>query len=234
MPGAREIAAADVRFLAPVPRPGKLVCIGLNYRAHAAEGGFAVPDYPAMFLRTTTSLAAPGAPLILPACSEQLDWEAELAVVIGRTATDVRDNPLDYVAGYCCFNDGSIRDYQRKTTQWTAGKNFDQTGTFGADLVTPDELPAGASGLRITARLNGEIMQDSNTGDLIFDVATLITTISQAMTLEPGDVIATGTPAGVGHARKPPVWMRVGDTIEIEIEGIGRATNRIARRASGL
>ena len=127
-----EIAAADIRFLAPVPRPGKLVCIGLNYRAHAAEGGFAVPDYPAMFLRTTTSLAAPGAPLILPDCSEQLDWEAELAVVIGRTATDVRDNPLDYVAGYCCFNDGSIRDYQRKTTQWTAGKNFDQTGAFNS------------------------------------------------------------------------------------------------------
>lgn len=230
-PAGKEIAVSEVELLAPVPRPGKVICIGLNYRAHAAEGGNEVPDYPSIFLRGATSLVGPAAPIILPACSDKLDYEAELAVVIGKTATNVRDNPLDYVAGYTCFNDATIRDYQRKTTQWTVGKNFDQTGGFSADLVTPDELPAGAAGLRIQARLNGEIMQDSNTGDLIFDVATLITTLSEAMTLEPGDVIATGTPSGVGYARKPPVFMREGDRIEIEIERIGTLANTVARRA---
>ncbi len=231
-PAGEEVALNGLDLLAPIPQPGKIICIGLNYRAHAEEGGFAVPDYPAVFLRVNTSMVGPDAPIILPECSEQFDYEAELGVVIGRTATNVRENPLDYVAGYCCFNDGSIRDYQRKTSQWTMGKNFDQTGAVGADLVTADALPRGASGLRITSRLNGNIMQDSNTADLIFDVATLITVLSEAMTLEPGDIIATGTPSGVGHARKPPVWMREGDEIEVEIEGIGRVTNRIARRAA--
>jgi acylpyruvate hydrolase len=230
-PAGEEVAPSQVTLLAPVPRPGKVICIGLNYRAHAAEGGNEIPDYPAVFLRGPTSLGGPAVPIILPACSDKLDYEAELAVVIGKTAINVRENPLDYVAGYCCFNDGTIRDYQRKTTQWTVGKNFDQTGGFSADLVTPDALPAGAAGLRIQARLNGEIMQDSNTGDLIFDVATLITTLSEAMTLEPGDVIATGTPSGVGYARKPPVFMREGDVIEIEIDQIGTLTNTVARRA---
>lgn len=225
-----EVALADVALLAPVPRPGKVICIGLNYRAHAAEGGNAVPDYPSVFLRGATSLICPADPIILPACSDKLDFEAELGVVIGKTATNVRENPLDYVAGYCCFNDATIRDYQRKTSQWTVGKNFDGTGAFSAELVTPDELPQGAAGLRITARLNGEIMQDSNTADMIFDTATLITTLSEAMTLEPGDVIATGTPAGVGYARTPPVFMREGDRIEIEIERIGNAANVVARR----
>ncbi len=229
-PGAL-VAVSEVTLLAPVPRPGKVICIGLNYRAHAAEGGFEAPDYPSIFLRGATSLTGPAAPIILPACSDKLDFEAELAIVIGKTATNVRDNPLDYVAGYCCFNDATIRDYQRKTTQWTVGKNFDQTGAMSADLVTTDELPAGASGLRIQARLNGEIMQDSNTGDLIFDVATLIQTLSEAMTLEPGDIIATGTPSGVGYARKPPVFMREGDVIEVEIDQIGTLSSTIARRA---
>ena len=226
-----QIAVSDVGLLAPVPRPGKVICIGLNYRAHAEEGGNALPDYPAVFLRGATSLTGPDAPIILPECSDKLDFEAELAVVIGRTATNVSESPLDYVAGYCCFNDGTIRDYQRKTTQWTVGKNFDETGTFSAELVTPDELPAGASGLRLQSRLNGKIMQDSNTSDLIFDVATLITTLSEAMTLEPGDVIATGTPAGVGYARTPPIFMREGDRIEVEIERIGTAANVVSRRA---
>ena len=227
-----DIAVSEVSLLAPVPRPGKVICIGLNYRAHAEEGGNALPDYPAVFLRGATSLIGPDAPIILPECSDKLDFEAELAVVIGKTATNVRENPLDYIAGYCCFNDGTIRDYQRKTTQWTVGKNFDATGAFSAELVTPDGLPAGASGLRLQSRLNGKIMQDSNTSDLIFDVATLITTLSEAMTLEPGDVIATGTPAGVGYARTPPVFMREGDRIEVEIESVGNASNLIARRGA--
>lgn len=226
-----EIAVVDVKRLAPVPHPGKIICIGLNYRAHAIEGGNSIPDYPAVFLRGSTSLADPDAAMILPECSDQLDYEAELAFVIGRTATDVSaESALDHVAGYSCFNDGSVRNYQRKSTQWTMGKNFDATGGFGPELVTPDELPAGASGLRLVSRLNGEVMQDSNTADMIFDVATLIAILSEAMTLEPGDVIATGTPSGVGYARTPPVFMRAGDRIEVEIDKIGTVANIIARR----
>ena len=230
-PAGEEIALSDVRLLAPVPNPGKMICIGLNYRAHAIEGGNPIPDYPAVFLRTTTSLTGPDAEIILPECSDKLDYEAELAVVIGKTATNVSAaDALNYVAGYACFNDGSVRDYQRKSTQWTMGKNFDRTGGFGPELVTPDELPAGGSGLRIVARLNGEIMQDSDTADMIFDVPTLIATLSEAMTLEPGDVIATGTPSGVGYARKPPVFLREGDRIEVEIDKIGTVANVVARR----
>jgi len=226
-----HVALADVELLPPVPHPGKIICIGLNYRAHAIEGGNAIPDYPAVFLRVPSSLTAPGGIIIYPEISDKLDYEAELAVVIGRTARSVsKADALDYVAGYSCFNDGSVRDYQRKSTQWTMGKNFDGTGGFGPDLVTPDELPAGAAGLRLVARLNNETMQDSTTGDMIFDVATLIATLSEAMTLEPGDVIATGTPSGVGYARKPPVFMRPGDVCEIEIERIGILTNTIAAR----
>jgi acylpyruvate hydrolase len=227
---SEEVLLSEVSLLAPVPRPGKVVCIGLNYQAHAEEGGNPIPSYPAVFLRGATSLVGPGGPILLPQCSNKLDFEAELAVIIGRTATNVREDPLDYVAGYCCFNDGTIRDYQRKSTQWTVGKNFDLTGAFSAELVTPDELPEGASGLRISSRLNGETMQDANTAHMIFDVASLIRILSEAMTLEPGDVIATGTPAGVGYARNPPVYLREDDQIEVEIEGIGRATNVVARQ----
>jgi acylpyruvate hydrolase len=227
------VALCELKLLPPVPRPGKIICIGLNYRAHAIEGGNAIPDYPAVFMRCGTSIMASGADLIYPECSDKLDYEAELAVVIGKTATAVSAaDALDYVAGYSCFNDGSVRDYQRKSTQWTMGKNFDGTGGFGPELVTPDELPAGASGLRLISRLNGEIMQDSNTSDMIFDVASLIATVSEGMTLEPGDVIATGTPSGVGYARTPPVFMKPGDVIEIEIEKIGLLTNTIARRGA--
>ena len=227
-----EVSISGVELLCPVPRPGKIICIGLNYRAHALEGGFPIPDYPAVFMRGPTSLLAPGGAMIYPECSEQLDFEAELAVVIGKTATNVSvADALDYVAGYSCFNDGSVRNYQRKSTQWTMGKNFDATGGFGPELVTPDELPAGASGLRLVSRLNGQIMQDSNTSDMIFDVANLIAILSEGMTLEPGDVIAAGTPSGVGYARTPPVFMKPGDICEIEIEGIGILSNTIARRA---
>ena len=227
------VALADVELLPPVPNPGKIICVGLNYRAHAIEGGNSIPDYPAVFLRCTTSLAAPGGAMLYPECSDKLDYEAELAVIIGKTARNVAvAHSLNHVAGYSCFNDGSVRDYQRKSTQWTMGKNFDGTGGFGPELVTPDELPAGASGLRLVARLNGKVMQDTDTADMIFDVATLVATLSEAMTLEPGDVIATGTPSGVGYARTPPVFMRPGDTIEIEIEGIGTLTNVVALRAA--
>ena len=226
-----DIARFDVILLPPVPRPGKTICIGLNYRAHAVEGGNPIPDYPAVFMRGATSLTGPDAEMIYPECSDKFDYEAELAVIIGKTAANVGAGALDHVAGYSCFNDGSVRDYQRKSSQWTMGKNFDATGGFGPELVTSDELPAGASGLRIVSRLNGEIMQDGNTADMIFDVASLIATLSEAMTLEPGDVIATGTPSGVGYARNPPVFMRPGDRTEIEIESIGTLVNTVARRA---
>ena len=226
-----EIALSEVRLLAPVLRPGKVICIGLNYRDHSKECGNPIPDYPAVFLRGATSLMGPDEAMVYPECSDKLDYEAELAIIIGRTATNVGADALNYIAGYSCFNDGSVRDYQRKSTQWTMGKNFDRTGGFGPELVTPDELPPGASGLKIVARLNGKTMQESNTGDMIFDVAALVATLSEAMTLEPGDVVATGTPSGVGYARNPPAFLRPGDRIEVEIETIGTLVNTVGRRA---
>ena len=220
--------AEEVTLLPPVPRPGKVICIGLNYVDHAKEGGNPIPDYPAVFLRALTSVVGPGAPIVRPPCSDKLDFEAELAVVIGRPASRVSErDALSHVAGYTCFNDGSVRDYQRKSTQWTMGKNFDATGALGPEVVTPDELPEGARGLRVVSRLNGQTMQDGNTADMIFSIPRLIEILSEVMTLEPGDVIATGTPAGVGYARKPPVFMRPGDVCEIDIEGIGTLRNPI-------
>ena len=227
---ARDLASLPL--LMPLARPGKLVCLGLNYHDHAAEGGHKAPEYPAFFLRATTSLLAPGAPLVRPRCSDKLDYEAELAVVIGRTARHRSlDDALECVGGYSIFNDGSLRDYQRRSSQWTIGKNFDATGPLGPWLVTPDELPPGAAGLRIQSRLNDHVMQDANTSLMITSVAQAIVLLSECMTLEIGDVIAMGTPAGVGYARKPPVFMRAGDTIEIEIEGIGILSNPIEDEA---
>ena len=220
---------SGVRFLSVVPRPGKVVCLGLNYADHAKEGGHARPEYPSFFLRGTTSMTAHQQPIIRPKASTKLDYEAELAVVIGKKARHLtKANALDCVAGYTCCNDGSIRDYQRKTNQWTIGKNFDQTAPLGPWLVTPDELPPGAAGLRIQSRLNGKVMQDANTKDFLWDVVEALVIMTECMTLEPGDVIITGTPAGVGYARTPPVWMAPGDTCEIEIEGIGILSNPIA------
>ncbi len=219
---------AGTQFLPIVPQPGKVVCLGLNYAEHAREGGFTVPDYPALFLRVRSSLVAHGEPIIRPLASDKLDYEAELAVVIGRTGKHLSAaNALDHVAGYTTFNDASVRDYQRRTAQWTPGKNFDATGALGPILVTPDELPAGASGLHIESRLNGIVMQSSTTADMIFNVPRTLEILSEVMTLEPGDIIAMGTPPGVGHARTPPVFMRDGDICEIEIEGIGILRNAV-------
>jgi 2-keto-4-pentenoate hydratase/2-oxohepta-3-ene-1,7-dioic acid hydratase in catechol pathway len=223
MPGGK------LRYLPLVPRPSKIVCMGLNYADHAAEGGNARPEYPSFFMRGPSSLVAHDEPIIRPKASPHLDYEAELAVVVGQPARHLTAaNALSCVAGYACFNDGSIRDYQRKTSQWTIGKNFDQTGGFGPHLVTPDELPAGCAGLRIQSRLNGKVMQDANTAVFLWNVIESLVIISECMSLEPGDVIITGTPAGVGYARKPPVWMQPGDVCEIEIEGIGVLRNPIA------
>ena len=219
---------AAVELLPCVPQPGKIVCLGVNYIDHAKEGGNTVGDYPALFLRCNSSLLAHGAPLRVPSISSKLDYEAELAVVIGRRARFVTEaDALAHVFGYACFNDATLRDYQRKTTQWTIGKNFDATGGFGPCLVTADELPPGCVGLHIESRLNGQVMQSASTADMVFGVARTIALLSECMTLEPGDVIVTGTPAGVGYARTPPVWMKAGDTIEIEIEGVGLLSNRV-------
>ncbi len=227
-PVAAMKALGSLELALPIANPGKIVCLGLNYADHAAEGGHARPDYPSFFLRCASSLVAHGAPIVRPLCSEQLDYEAELVAVIGRRARHVKArDALAYVAGYACFNDASIRNYQRRTAQWTIGKNFDGTGAFGPVFVTADELPPGAGGLRITARLNGKVMQDANTDDMLFPVAETIELLTECMTLEPGDLLVMGTPAGVGHARKPPVWMKAGDTVEIEIEQVGLLRNPI-------
>lgn len=226
---AATVALASVQQLPCIPNPGKIICLGVNYVDHAKEGGNTVADYPAVFLRCATSLLAHGAPMKVPSISSKLDYEAEFALVISRTTRFVsEEQALDYVFGYACFNDGSVRDYQRKTTQWTVGKNFDGTGAFGPWLVSADQVPAGAKGLRIQSRLNGKIMQDASTDDMVFDVARTISLMSHAMTLEAGDVIVMGTPAGVGYARTPPVFMAAGDTIEIEVEGMGVLSNPIA------
>jgi 2-keto-4-pentenoate hydratase/2-oxohepta-3-ene-1,7-dioic acid hydratase in catechol pathway len=218
----------SLALLPCVPRPGKIVCLGVNYVDHAKEGGNAVADYPALFMRCATSLLAHGAPLRVPAVSSKLDYEAELAVVIGRSTRFASEtDALQAVFGYACFNDATLRDYQRRTSQWTIGKNFDATGGFGPCLVTADELPAGGVGLHIESRLNGQVMQSANTSDMVFGVARTLSLLSECMTLEPGDVVVMGTPGGVGYARTPPVWMKAGDTIEIEIEGIGVLRNPV-------
>lgn len=225
---AQAVPLASVTLLPCVPRPGKVVCLGVNYVDHAKEGGNTVGEYPAIFLRCATSLLAHGVPLQLPAVSDKLDFEAELAVVIGKRTRFVSEaDALGAVFAYACFNDATLRDYQRKTTQWTIGKNFDATGSFGPCLVTPDELPAGCTGLRIESRLNGQVMQSANTQDMVFGVARTIALLSQSLTLEPGDVLVMGTPGGVGYARTPPVWMKAGDLIEIEIDGIGILSNQV-------
>jgi acylpyruvate hydrolase len=227
---APRLPLASLQLSPIIPEPGKIICLGLNYFDHAKEGGRDKPDYPWFFLRSASSLLAPNADAVLPKVSERFDYEAELAVVIGKTVKHATmENALDCVFGYSCFNDISVRDYQKKTPQWTIGKNFDKTGGFGPVLVTADELPAGATDLKIQSRLNGQVMQDANTRDMIWGVAETIQLLTECMTLEPGDLIIMGTPAGVGQARTPPVWMKHGDVIDIEIEHIGLLRNKIQR-----
>ena len=222
------ISVDEVTYLPLIPRPPKIICIGRNYAAHAIEGGALPPTSPEIFYRGSTSLIAHNEPIIRPKCSDKLDYEAELVAIIGRKAKNVaKEDALNYVAGYTLFNDATLRDYQKRSSQWTIGKNFDNTGAFGPEFVSADELPAGADGLRIQSRLNGQIMQDANTRDFIFPIDDLIAKLSECMTLEPGDVIVTGTPAGVGYARNPPVFMKDGDICEIEIEGIGVLSNPV-------
>jgi acylpyruvate hydrolase len=230
---APVIDSGTVQYLPPVERPGKIVCVGLNYADHTKESPYEQPEYPTFFPRFSTSLIGHGAALIRPRLSDQLDFEGELAVVIGTRGRHIpRDRALAHVAGYSIFNEGSVRDYQFKSPQWTVGKNFDGTGAFGPVFVTADELPAGAKGLGLITRLNDQVVQQGNTSDMIFDVAQLISILSEAVTLEPGDVIVTGTPAGIGWARRPPLFMKPGDVCTVEIEGIGTLSNKIEDEAA--
>jgi 2-keto-4-pentenoate hydratase/2-oxohepta-3-ene-1,7-dioic acid hydratase in catechol pathway len=223
-----DYALADVTFLPPIPdAAAKLLCIGINYMPHIKEMGRERPEYPVVFVRFADSIVGHGQPLVRPRASERFDYEGELAVVIGKRARHVsRERAFDYVAGYSCFNDGSIRDYQRHSQQFTPGKNFHHSGSFGPWLVTTDEQPAPAK-LRLRTRLNGEVVQDESVGELCFDVSQLIEYCSTWTQLEPGDVIVTGTPGGVGAGRMPPLWMKAGDTVEVDIEGIGVLQNPI-------
>jgi acylpyruvate hydrolase len=202
--------------------------LGLNYRDHVDEGPFEREDHPAFFMRGATSLVAHGEPIVRPEASVALDYEAELAVIIGRRARHLREQDCaEVIAGYACFNDGSVRDYQQHTVQWTLGKNFDRTGALGPAMVTPDELPPFAKGLRIQCRLNGDVVQDSRTDRMIFSVPEVLVYLTSAATLDPGDVVVMGTPAGVGMARNPPLWMKHGDVVEVEIEAIGTLVNPV-------
>ncbi|NIA69407.1 fumarylacetoacetate hydrolase family protein [Pelagibius litoralis] len=229
------LPVASITPALPVAKPGKVICLGLNYIDHIKEGGYDVPDYPALFMRSLNSLMAAGEPMVRPSCSERLDYEAELMLIIGTGGRHIAEaDALDHVFGYTVFNDGSVRDYQRKTHQWTPGKNFDQTGPIGPFVVTPDELPDGATGLKIESRVGDEILQSANTSDMLWSVARTIATISEFTTLEPGDLIAMGTPPGVGHAKTPPRWLRPGETVEVEIEGIGICANPIVDEADWL
>jgi len=228
IPSAPRVAITDIIPALPLERPGKIICLGLNYIDHIKEGGYEVPDYPALFMRGLNSMIPSGAPTIIPTCSEQLDYEVELMVIIGKSGRHIsEENALSHVFGYTVFNDGSIRDYQRKTHQWTPGKNFDATGGLGPFVVTPDELPKGAAGLKIETRVGDEVLQSASTSDMLWPVAKTIATISEFASLDAGDLIAMGTPPGVGHARKPPRWLRPGETVEVEIEGIGVCSNPV-------
>ncbi|MGQ9370443.1 fumarylacetoacetate hydrolase family protein [Azospirillum sp. ST 5-10] len=227
--GGEPVDLDAVTLLPPIADPAKIVCVGLNYADHSAESGFQQPDYPALFARFASSLVGHGEALVRPAVSEQLDYEGELVVVIGKGGRGIRrEDALAHVFGYSIFNDASVRDYQLKTTQWTMGKNFDGTGAFGPVIVTADELPPGARGLTLETRLNGTVVQSASTDSLVFDVAELIAIISEGITLAPGDLIVTGTPSGVGLARKPPLWMKPGDVCEVAVQGIGVLRNPIA------
>lgn len=224
----RRVALGEAQFLPPVLEPRKAVCVGLNYADHTRESQYEQPAHPTLFLRTATSLGAHEALVRRPAGDDSLDFEGEMVVVIGRGGRGIaRAAALAHVFGYAVGNDISVREFQFRSPQWTLGKNVDGTGTWGPWLVTADEVPAGGAGLAVQTRLNGQVVQSANTRDMIFDVATIIAAVSEAMTLEPGDILFSGTPAGVGMGRTPKLYMQPGDVVEVEIEGLGLLRNRI-------
>jgi acylpyruvate hydrolase len=225
-----EIGEQD--YLPLMRKPGKIICVGLNYADHTKESPYAQPDYPTLFPRFSSSLIAHNKPLVRPRISDTLDYEGEMAVVLKSGGRHIsKERALECVAGYALFNEGSVREYQFKSPQWTVGKNFDDTGAFGPDLVTADELPAGGKGLLLQTKVNGKVVQSANTTDMLFDVATIISTLSEAVTLEAGDVIVSGTPAGVGFGMDPQVYLKAGDVVEVSIEGIGSLVNPVVDEA---
>ncbi|WP_334028583.1 fumarylacetoacetate hydrolase family protein [Alteromonas sp. P256] len=228
----KEINMDTVDFLPAVSAPGKVVCIGLNYHDHTKESGYDQPDYPTIFPRFNSSLTGHNCPIIRPTISDSLDFEGELAVIIGKGGRHIsKQDALNHVFGYSIFNDGSVREFQFKSPQWTVGKNFDDTGAFGPSIVTADSLPAGGKSLKLQTRLNNNVVQSANTSDMIFHVDELISILSQAVTLEAGDVIVAGTPSGIGWARDPKILMQEGDVCEVEIEGIGTLSNPIKQES---
>ncbi|RUT42397.1 FAA hydrolase family protein [Pseudomonas sp. PAMC 29040] len=226
------VEVAEDAYLPLMQRPTKIICVGLNYADHTKESPYAQPTYPTLFPRWNSSLTAHNKPLVRPRVSDTLDYEGEMAVVLKSGGRHIRkEDALDHVAGYALFNEGSVRDYQFISPQWTVGKNFDNTGAFGPTLVTADELPAGGKGLLLETRVNGKVVQSANTNDMLFDVATIISTLSEAVTLEAGDVIVSGTPAGVGFGMNPKVYLKAGDVVEVSIEGIGKLVNPVVDEA---
>ncbi|WP_336334019.1 fumarylacetoacetate hydrolase family protein [Pseudomonas putida] len=226
------VEIGEQEYLPLMSRPGKIICVGLNYADHTKESPYAQPDYPTLFPRFNTSLTAHNKPLVRPRVSDTLDYEGEMAVVLKSGGRHIsKEQALQHVAGYALFNEGSVREYQFNSPQWTVGKNFDDTGAFGPDLVTADELPAGGKGLLLQTRVNGKVVQSANTDDMLFDVATIISTLSEAVTLEAGDVIVSGTPAGVGFGMDPKVYLKAGDVVEVSIEGIGTLVNPVVDEA---
>lgn len=227
-----KIDLDSVDFELPFRRSGKVLCVGLNYADHVTESKMETPSFPTVFVRFNNNLVAHGASLVRPTVSEMFDYEGELVAVIGKPGRAIsKEQALEHVAGYTIFNDGSIRDFQLRTNQWTIGKNFDNTGSMGPEFVTADELPAGAAGLRLQTRLNGAVLQDASTDQLIFTVADLVSKLSIGMTLHPGDLIVSGTPSGVGFTRDPKILMKPGDVCEVEIERVGLLRNTIVAEA---
>ena len=230
-PASAHRPLSAVKYTLPVMAPGKIICLGLNYLDHVKEGPQRdnIPKFPSIFFRVLTSFVPHLTPLVRPRESIQLDYEAEMVAVVGKRAKHLTmDNALDCIVGYICANEGSVREFQRHTTQWGMGKNFDRTGSIGPWMVSADEVPKGGKGLKIMSRLNGKTMQSDNTDNMMFRLDETLVYLTKGMTLDPGDIILTGTPSGVGHARKPdPVWMKAGDVVEVEVEGIGILRNPI-------
>jgi 2-keto-4-pentenoate hydratase/2-oxohepta-3-ene-1,7-dioic acid hydratase in catechol pathway len=226
-PGGELPDMARIKLLAPIPRPSKIICIGLNYRDHAEEGKMTIPEVPTVFAKFSTSIIGPGEPIVLPKNSTKPDYEAEFVVVIGKRGRHIPEERWrDYVFGYSMLNDVSARDFQMATSQWIMGKTFDTFAPFGPAVVTADEV-ADPQNLAISLTLNGELLQNSNTRNMIFQTPRLIAFLSSVFTLEPGDIITTGTPAGVGFARKPPRWLKPGDEVTVRVEGLGELTNPV-------
>ncbi len=228
---APRLSTDGLVFAPVIPDPGLIYCVGMNYAPHVAEMGREMPSHPAIFVRSPRSQVGHGEPIVVPSVSSQLDYEGELAVIIGQGGRYIpAERAMAHVAGYACYNDGSVRDFQRHSSQFTPGKNFWATGAFGPWLVTADEV-GDIMSRSITTRLNGEVMQQAPFTDLIFKIPELIAYMSAFVELQPGDVIVTGTPGGVGVARKPPVFLKAGDSVEVEIEGIGVLRNPVVAEA---